>query len=170
MLDQDRFDKHLADAYDHMLTQLSEIFTQDGIFDAVEKSAEQASNLVELSREEIDHVSDYLRRDLHDAARFMSESGKQLSDWLHFDLTLVEKEMIKHFASAVDRTGLELDQLNHDLEAALHYKTGEITGIGTLACEACKHTLHFHKTGHIPPCPSCHATKFVRISHSDTAE
>ena len=167
MAEEERFDKHLADAYDHMLDQLSEIFTQDGIFDAVEKSAEKASDLVELSREEVDKVADYLRRDLHDAATCMAESGRQLGDWLHFDLTLVEKEVMAHFATAVDRTKLELDQLNYDLEAALHYKTGQITGIGTLACESCGHTLNFHKTGHIPPCPKCHSTQFVRSSEDD---
>ena len=164
MTDEKRFDEQMAKTYDHMLDQLAELFTQDGVFDAIEQSAEKASNLVELSREEVDKVADYLRRDLHDAATFMSESGKQLSDWLHFDLELVEKEMMNRFAKAADRTKLELDQLNYDLEAALHYKTGQITGIGTLECEACGHTLHYHKTGRIPPCPTCHKTAFVRIS------
>ena len=167
MAEEERFDKHLADAYDHMLDQLSEIFTQDGMFDAVEKSAEKASELVELSREEVDKVADYLRRDLHDAATFMAESGRQLGDWLHFDMALVEKEVIARFANAADRTKLELDQLNYDLEAALHYKTGQITGIGTLECESCGHTLHFHKTGRIPPCPKCYATQFVRATNEE---
>ncbi|PCI18096.1 MAG: hypothetical protein COB62_07115, partial [Piscirickettsiaceae bacterium] len=35
---------------------------------------------------------------------------------------------------------------------------------GTLECIACKQTLNFKKTGHIPPCPKCHKTEFKRHS------
>jgi NADH pyrophosphatase NudC (nudix superfamily) len=45
---------------------------------------------------------------------------------------------------------------------ANEYHTGEITGIGTLFCDNCGHSLHFSKTGHIPPCPHCSHTRFHR--------
>ena len=40
-------------------------------------------------------------------------------------------------------------------EQAPEYRTGEITGPGTLLCSECGEQLHFHRPGHIPPCPKC---------------
>ncbi|MDH5595020.1 MAG: zinc ribbon-containing protein, partial [Gammaproteobacteria bacterium] len=47
------------------------------------------------------------------------------------------------------------------------WHTGEVVGVGTLRCKACGELLHFHATGHIPPCPKCQKTVFNRVSHSD---
>ena len=57
---------------------------------ALEKAEQKASDLGELSREEIHKLSDYLQRDIHDAAYALSDNGKQLADWLEFDLDLAE--------------------------------------------------------------------------------
>jgi Zn finger protein HypA/HybF involved in hydrogenase expression len=42
------------------------------------------------------------------------------------------------------------------------YHSGEIIGLGTLACDKCGEKLHFHNPGRIPPCPKCHGTHFHR--------
>ena len=44
------------------------------------------------------------------------------------------------------------------------YRTGEITAPGVLECSECGEELHFEKTGRIPPCPKCSATRFQRKS------
>jgi hypothetical protein len=102
-----------------------------------------------------------IRRDLIDAAHHMNETGKELKDWLGFDLMLIKNELWKNFTEATDKTTLELLKLKHIAENA-EYHTGEIIGLGTLICDQCKATLHFHQPGHIPPCGKCHGTRFHR--------
>ncbi|MDQ6955909.1 MAG: hypothetical protein Q9M21_01810, partial [Mariprofundaceae bacterium] len=31
-----------------------------------------------------------------------------------------------------------------------------------LTCKDCGHSMHFKKTGRIPPCPKCHKTDFMK--------
>lgn len=133
----------------------------------IEKAAENAHELGELTKEEAEKISSYLKRDLQDAAGYLSESGEQLKEWLSFDLELVENRLMEIFSTMVDHTKLELDKLATRADQIGEWHTGEIVGVGTLRCKACGELLHFHATGHIPPCPKCQKTAFSRISHSD---
>ncbi|MDH5436596.1 MAG: zinc ribbon-containing protein [Gammaproteobacteria bacterium] len=134
---------------------------------AIEKAAENAHELGELTREEAEKIGSYLKRDLQDAAGYVSESGEQLKEWLSFDLELVENRLMELFSSMVDHTRLELDKLATRADQIGEWHTGEIASVGTLRCKACGELLHFHATGHIPPCPKCKKTVFNRVSHSD---
>jgi hypothetical protein len=102
-----------------------------------------------------------IKRDLVDAANHMNETGQELKDWLGFDLMLIKNELWKNFTEATDKTTLELLKLKY-IAANAEYHTGEIIGLGTLICDQCKATLHFHKPGHIPPCSKCNGTRFHR--------
>lgn len=128
----------------------------------IEKAKQQAIELKEITQEEAEKLGDYLRRDLHDAAEYVETTGKELSTWFSFDLELVEARMLDLFAKVADKTRLELAQLAAQAKRAQEYHTGEITSIGTLACENCDSLVHFKKTSRIPPCPKCHKTVFVR--------
>ena len=103
----------------------------------------------------------YLKRDLVDAAQYMASTGKELKDWLGFDLALIEGKLREMFAEAADKTTNELLQLQRQA-AESEYHTGEMVGLGTLACDQCQEKLHFHKPGRIPPCPRCRHTVFHR--------
>jgi len=102
-----------------------------------------------------------IKRDLIDAANHMNETGQELKDWLGFDLMLIKNELWKNFTEATDKTTLELLKLKY-IAANAEYHTGEVIGLGTLICDQCKATLHFHKPGHIPPCGKCNGTRFHR--------
>ncbi|MDH5191617.1 MAG: zinc ribbon-containing protein [Gammaproteobacteria bacterium] len=134
---------------------------------AIDKAGETAHELGELTKEEAEKISEYLKRDLQDAAGYVSESGEQLKEWLSFDLELVENRLMELFSTMVDRTRLELDKLAQRADQIGEWHTGEVVGVGTLRCKACGELLHFHATGHIPPCPECQKTVFNRVSHSD---
>ncbi len=102
-----------------------------------------------------------IKRDLLDAAHHMNETGKELKDWLGFDLTLIKNELWEKFTEAADKTTLELLKLKL-IAANAEYHTGEVIGLGTLSCDQCGAALHFHKPGHIPPCGKCNGTHFHR--------
>ena len=127
----------------------------------IDESREKAVELGELSREEADKIASYLWRDLQDAGRYLADTGADFKEWLGFETALLGDRLKDLFRKAADKTTVELIELEAEAESTV-YHTGEITGPGTLVCTKCGEKLHFKKPGHIPPCPKCHATEFVR--------
>lgn len=166
--DKTQGDDRLVAAYDRMMERARDLLhkAREGALPSLQQRLEEARDkaveLGELTREEAQSVADHLRRDLRDAAEHMESTEKELGDWLRFDLELIEDRIAELFSHMVDHTRAELDRLA--LEAEIRgWHSGEISGPGTLYCANCGQELHFHATGRIPPCPSCHATAFHRL-------
>lgn len=163
----------LSGAYQDMLERAGEARqagdAPGGVQHYLESAQEKAVELGELSREEAERIGDYLRRDLHDAAAFLSESGRELGDWMRFDLSLVEDRVLGLFSLMVDHTREELDRLQATAKSLSEWETGEVTGPGSLVCDNCGKAMQFHKAGRIPPCPRCHGTRFKRRWEDDDA-
>ena len=117
----------------------------------------------QLKADEAVDLKNSIKRDLVDAAHHLNETGKELKDWLGFDISLIKSELWLAFTEATDKTTLALLNLKN-IAANAEYHTGEIIGLGTLVCDECKALLHFHKPGHIPPCGKCHGTHFHRLT------
>jgi len=166
------FNNHLVEAYNRMLERVKGAFIdaeQNAIptlANNIEKAREKAVELGEITREEAQRIGDYLQRDLEDAGEFLNQSGSELGDWLRFDLQLIEERLLEMFRLAADRTSVELNNLVQRADAIGEWHTGEITGIGTLECKACGELIHFHKSGHIPPCPKCRESRYRRVAHT----
>ena len=160
-------DRHVK-AYERMLERVRDFLGEAGheleprLEAAIAKAKETAAALGELTREEAERIGDYLRRDLEDAGRYLAEQGGELADWLRFDLQLVEAQLAQWLAQAADQTRLEWERLALRARAVGQWRTGEITGPGTLVCTTCGETLHFHRAGRIPPCPKCKGSTFRR--------
>jgi len=156
----------LVNGYNTMLDKLSE-WTEKAdetagpmIINGVKETEEFLAELQEWSKEEIDLISRYVKRDLHDAASKMENQNKSFKEWLEFDLDQVEEKLLSVFSNMTDKTRQELEHLK---ETANEWHTGEVTSIGTLVCTNCGKELHFHKSGRIPPCSSCSHTQFKRV-------
>jgi hypothetical protein len=167
-MNQENFEKKLIAAYDKMMERVNHLLddAEEQALPAlqrnIDKAKKQAVELKEITADEAEKVAEYLRRDLHEAAVYLENTGKELSSWLSFDLQLVEQRMLDLFARVTDKTRLELNRLSAQAKRAQEYHTGEITGIGTLFCADCGCEIHFKKTNRIPPCPKCHKTVFKR--------
>lgn len=154
--------------YERMLERLRERLEETGetvghgVREALDTVRERSVELGELTRDEADRVAQWLQRDLEDAAEYVETARGTYAEWLHMDLQLVENWIWDRFSSVADQTRLEWQAFNRELQAASRYHTGEITGPGALVCRECGETLHFKRAGHIPPCPSCHGTRFER--------
>ena len=161
--------KHVH-GYNRMLERVKEFLasTEEDLASrlhyAVDAAKEKASELGELTREESEQIADYLKRDIHDAAEYMSKEGAEMGDWLRFDVQLVEAKLLDWMSQAVDTTKLELDQLAERAQQENIWMSGEITGPGTLKCMKCGHELQFQETTTIPPCPECSKHRFKRTS------
>ncbi|PLY14845.1 MAG: hypothetical protein C0631_10055 [Sedimenticola sp.] len=160
--------ERLVDAYENMLERVDEMLDKaektalPTLKKSLEKARERAVELNELTREEAEKISAYVERDMHDAADYLNKTGEEFRNWFSFDMKLIESHMIEMFANVADRTRLELERFAEQARESSLYHTGEITGPGTLVCVECGKELHYHKAGHIPPCPQCHTTKFRR--------
>jgi hypothetical protein len=159
----------LIHAYNTMMERASEAFEQAGngvhnMQQALERAKEKAIELDELTREEADEIADYLKRDFKEAAHYLTDTGLELRDWLHLDIELIEQSLLDLISSVADKTRVELKQIEQQARQASEYHTGQITGPGSLECVECGEILHFQQTGHIPPCPKCQHSVFVRKS------
>lgn len=163
-----KIDKKLIDAYNTMMKRLHSVLeeaeekTLPSLEQNIENAKAKAIELGELTREEAEKIATYLKRDIDDAADYLQETGEEFSSWIKFDFDLIEGAITDAFINVADQTKLQLLELEQQAREAIIYHTGEITGVGTLVCEQCGKSLHFKKTGHIPPCPKCHATRFKR--------
>lgn len=175
MSDSDQDDRQVR-GYERMLDRLrhrleeTEQAMGDNLREALEHARDRAVELGELTREEADKVAAWLRRDIDEAAQYTAHTQRNLADWLHMDLQLVESWIWDRFASVADRTRLEWLQLQRELGEAATYHTGEIAAPGALACRQCGEVLHFERAGHIPPCPRCRGTEFERVAQPASGE
>jgi hypothetical protein len=161
----------LAAGYKSMAVRIAEALKQFDksipvfLHELVEKARHSTIELGELTEEEAKKVSDYLKRDLEDAATFVDKTGHELKDWLSFDVLLVEKELWDLFSSVADKTTVELLQFKQSVPSK-KYHAQEIVGMGVLKCVHCGETLEFYRPAPIPPCPNCQGTLFERYVSS----
>lgn len=147
--------KHLYETMDDALHTLGE---------ALEISTEKASKHSDLSKEDMDKVSGFVKRDIESAAHSLNaeQDDEALSEWFKFDIELIENFALDAFLSVADKTRIQLAELEE--RAKVHkYQSGEITLPGTFICDNCGKEIAFKTTSEIPVCPACHATTFVRM-------
>ena len=134
----------------------------------VDRALDRLSELGDFTREEVDKIGDYLKRDIEDAANFMETNNKELKDWLRYDFYMIEGTLGDAFSRMVDETREALGNIEEEATRIGEWHTGEIVGLGTFECISCGEVIHFHKPGHMPPCPKCHASKYRRLTTSDS--
>jgi Zinc-ribbon containing domain len=147
--------EHLYIAMDNTLHTLA---------DALEIAKEKIGKAGNLTLEEIDIISDALKRDIESAAHGLPEHKDKntLSEWFKFDIELIENFALDAFLSIADKTRIELAKLGE--EAKHHtYQSGEVTLPGTFKCDQCSKEIAFKTSSQIPECPACHGKSFTRI-------
>ncbi|OBS09968.1 zinc ribbon-containing protein [Acidihalobacter prosperus] len=162
---------HLSEAYARMIERARSTVESAGkrLEQAVDEARDMAHELGELTRDEADLLSEYVKRDLRDLGAYLDLSGSDLRGWFVIDKTLIEARLFELMASVADKTSLALAEFARNVRQPTVWRTGEITGPGVLACLECGKTLQLGKAGRIPPCPHCHATRFRRQHESPEA-
>ena len=161
-------DNSLIDAYNQMMARIkdsiesAEAHAVPTLQKAIDQAKQQAIHLGEITLDDAEEIGNYIKRDINDAAEYLMETSHEFSEWLMLDIDIIEQKVLELFLSVADKTRIELEQLAHPSCKISQYHTGEITGPGSLICEACGEMIHFTTTGHIPPCPKCRRTEFKR--------
>ncbi|MFT4561839.1 MAG: hypothetical protein ACI9BW_001581 [Gammaproteobacteria bacterium] len=158
----------LAEAYEQMLERAvkdahrTEVKTERVLHDLIHDARDKAVELGELTQHEAERLSKYLARDLIEATNYLAETGRELKDWLGFETTLLESEVIDLLLKAADDTTVDLILLNAAGQSRSKYLAGEITAPCTLTCDDCGDKLHIRRTKEIPPCAACEGNSFHR--------
>ena len=159
----------LVAAFEHMVDQVS-----DAIHDAEEALAptvdemvhnaqQLARELFALTQEEAENLGATLKRDMHKANKTLNQQGKELKDWLSFDLTLIEDRFVDMIARAADKAWLDFRAFETEDYQASTYRSGEICNAGRFSCSHCDRSLDLTKTGQLPRCPECNHGDFYRV-------
>lgn len=151
----------LYDRYAERARQLFESGQERGreaMEKALGRAREQLAEAGEFTAEQGEVFQRYLRRDLEQTMGDMRELGEEARERLN--PSRLGAGALSSLAGLLGAAGQALSSLSRRAEAALHFRTGEITSAGTLTCARCGKTLHLRKTAHVPPCPSCSGTEF----------
>jgi len=151
--------------YENVAEKLHKAKDKSGplIHELVDEAKEKVKDIEEVTEEDAEKLGIWLKRDLDEVTNYLSETENAFKDWLGFETSLIKNEFIEALLDTADKTTLALLRMKENAHEPYSYHTGEIAGFGTLICDECGEKLHFHKAGHIPPCPKCHKTSFHRI-------
>ena len=156
----------LITAYSDFMSHLHETMedTLHSFSEALEISKEKTSKDSNLTSDDLDKVSRFVKRDIEHAAHGLSaeEDKNSLSEWFKFDIELIENFTLDAFLGLADKTRLELAKFGQIAEAHT-YHSGDITVPGTFICDDCGKEIAFKTPSEIPECPACHGKTFIRI-------
>ena len=162
----------LIDAYNQMMASIRAAFESPDDKDmslskAMSMARDEITHLTDVTQDEAEEISNFIKRDINDAAEYMMETSSEFSDWLMLDIEVIERKLIDLFLSVADKTRLELEQFGvQNRELSLYY-SGEITGPGTLLCDTCGHRVAFTTTSQIGKCEQCGHNTFRRAEFKE---
>ncbi len=171
---------HLVSAYNQMMKEMRDAFEHADPNDmtlqkALDTARHEAVHLDEVTAEEAHEIGEYIKRDINDAAEYMMETSAEFYDWLMLDIEIIERKVIDLFLSVADHTRVELEKFKREQfkqakpenQQIPVYKSGEITGPGTLICESCGKIKPFLSSDEITDCTQCGHNRFIRRQASE---
>ena len=137
----------------------------DYLQEKIEEAVELELTAEEMTRDEMDLLTAYLKRDLKQLGYYAYETGEGIAAWLHFDLSILENTLVEKLVALADQTRVGQERLREQLaNEADEYMAGEIAAVGTFECQSCQQQLQLKKTSLIAPCEACGAEHFKRVS------
>lgn len=167
-----RLSDNAEKSYNRMLerveSRLAEV--EERSWDQLQEEIEEAigfeQDVAELTREELDLLAAYLRRDLSHLLGFVSSTGGGVAEWLRTDLEWVEDWLVEKLFSIADPTRIDTLELQQKLQDSdpNHYFAGELAMAGVLRCLNCGHLLTLSETTRLEPCERCESHYFERVT------
>ena len=155
--------------YDRVLNRLrgelesAEHKSWDLMQQKIEEAVELELAAEEMTRDELDLLSAYLKRDLKRLGYYAHETGEGIAAWLNFDLNILEHKVSKQLMELADRTRIGIVELEQRLASGEdQYRAGEIAAAGTFACIICGDQMINAQTSRLEPCKKCGSEVFVR--------
>ncbi|WP_275555467.1 zinc ribbon-containing protein [Mixta sp. Marseille-Q2659] len=153
----------VAHHYQQLIASLSERLTQgerdiDGM---VERARQQLLMHSDLTRNEVNEVTRAVQRDLEEFARSYHENENDDPTDSVF-MRVIRESLWKELADITDKSQLEWREVFQDLNHHGVYQSGEVVGLGNLACEKCHFTRAIYTPETLTLCPECGHDHFQR--------
>lgn len=118
-MDTKEVQKKLQDAYHSMLEHVEELVDKDklSLKDAFSKAEEKLSEWKELSREEVEHISQELKENLSEIGEASHRLNDSLKETLSFDTAYIANNVWNKLSKVADKTVVELTELGNSLRA-----------------------------------------------------
>jgi hypothetical protein len=149
--------EHVASNYHNAEKKTESLFQK-----LLQEVKDNASEMKELSEHDAEKIADWIKRDILDLANYLSDTEREVKDWLGFETSLIENKFLELLLKTADQTTAKLLQLKAKTYLASEYHAGEIVCPGTFSCDNCEERVHIHRAGKLPPCSKCNATDFHR--------
>ncbi|WP_447528541.1 MULTISPECIES: zinc ribbon-containing protein [unclassified Vreelandella] len=160
-------DHRLREGYERLLERMKDgtgeltwTNLQRDLDDAVAFEAE----FEEYTKDELALLRAWVERDLRDMRHYMSDTGKQVAQWLGIDVDGVSRRVVESLLSIADRSVVERERFEDDLEAArADYCEGELAAPGLMACVHCDAQVMLSGVARLEPCHECGHRYFYRF-------
>lgn len=116
----------LQNAYQSMLHNVEELVDKDKkpLKQAFVEAEEKLSEWRELTREEVDHISDELKSNLSEMGAVTNRLNQSIKETLSFDASYLADSIWNRLSKLADHTAVELSEFSEDLQ---HHMASEAT-------------------------------------------
>lgn len=159
-------ERRLREGYERMLERLREgahELTWENLQKELDEAVEFEVELEEFTKDELSLLRAWVERDLREMRRYLGAGGEGVASWLGIDLSVLSRKVVEALFSIADRSVVERERLEEDLEAAqADYCEGELAAPGRMACVHCGGVVELEGVARIEPCHRCGHRYFAR--------
>ncbi|WP_027966695.1 zinc ribbon-containing protein [Halomonas halocynthiae] len=161
-------DQKLSDAYERVLERIKDgagELSIERLQHELDEAVEFERDVQEFTRDELSLLRVWVERDLREMRGYLAAGGESVANWLGIDFSQVSRRVADALLSIADRSQIEREQLEDDLEASrADYVAGEMAIPGRMSCTHCEAQVALDTLTRIEPCHQCGHRYFVRAS------
>ena len=157
--------------YDRVLSRLRqdlesvELRSWDYLQEKIEEAVELELAAEEMTRDEMDLLSAYVKKDLRQLGYYAHETGEGVAAWLNFDLNYLEQTVVRQLMDLADQTRIGMTELEQRLaDSEAYYGAGDTAAAGTFVCVDCGAQVTYTSTSRLAACTQCGSETFTRLS------
>ncbi|WP_110687593.1 zinc ribbon-containing protein [Salinicola aestuarinus] len=158
----------LSESYERVLTRLRDgagELSWDSFQQELDEAVAFESEFEEYTKDEAALLRAWVERDMRDFRQFLARGGEGVASWLGIDLGFVSRRVSEALLSIADRTTIDRERFEEDLEAArADYVAGEVALPGRMSCVHCANSLVFDRVARLDACHECGHRYFRRDS------
>lgn len=156
----------LADAYERIIARFNErddTLSREGLQRELDEALAFESDVESFTRDELAILRAWVERDVSEFRRYLFSGGEGLAGFLGIDLEVLSDRLRQGLLSVADRTTLDQQRFEEQLEAArADYTEGEVVAPGRMSCVHCGHPVVLSYRQLLEPCHNCGHRYFQR--------